>query len=87
LSKFIPLRLAKEGAGRGQTEGNTEGQTGVPDRGHTGATRGCPTGARWGPDGVPDGGHTGATRDQTGWWTEGLFTFKRKTDMFCIRVM
>jgi hypothetical protein len=33
-----------------------------------------------GPDGVPDGG-------QTGWRTEGLFTFKRKNDMFCIRVM
>jgi hypothetical protein len=64
LSKFIPLRPAKEGAGRGQTEGNTEGQTGVPN-----------------------GGHTLAGRGQTGWWTEGLFTFKRKTDMFCIRVM
>jgi hypothetical protein len=72
-----------------------EGQTGVPDGGHTGAgrgaRRGCPTGAMRGPDGVPDGGHTGARqgarRGQTGWRTEGLFTFKRKTDMFCIRVM
>jgi hypothetical protein len=71
-----------------------EGQTGVPD----GATRGPHGGARQGPDGGwtgcptgatrgPDGGHTGATRGQTGWRTEGLFTFKRKTDMFCIRVM
>jgi hypothetical protein len=29
LSKFIPLRPAKEGAGQGQTEG----QTGMPDGG------------------------------------------------------
>jgi hypothetical protein len=29
---------------------------------------------------VPDGG-------QMGWRTEGLFTFKRKNDMFCIWVM
>jgi hypothetical protein len=35
---------------------------------------------------VLDGGHKGATRGQTGWRTEGLFTFKRKTDMFYIRV-
>jgi hypothetical protein len=87
LSKFIPLRPAKEGAGRGRTEGQTVGQTGVPDGGHMGARRGCPTGARRGPDGVPDGGQTGARRGQTGWRTEGLFTFKRKTDMFRIRVM
>jgi hypothetical protein len=80
-------------------EDHTEGQMGVPDGGarrgphggHTGAgrgaRRGCPTGAMRGPDGVPDGGHTGATRGQTGWRMEGLFTFKRKTDMFCILVM
>jgi hypothetical protein len=36
---------------------------------------------------VPDGGQTGARRGQTGWRMEGLFTFKRKTDMFYIRVM
>jgi hypothetical protein len=33
-----------------------------------------------GLDGVPD-------RGQTGWQLDGLFTFKRKNDMFCIRVM
>jgi hypothetical protein len=55
LNKFKPLRPAKEGAERGQTER----QTGVPDGGQTGAEggarRGCLTG-------VPDGGQTGARR-------------------------
>jgi hypothetical protein len=37
-----------------------------------------PDGARWGPDEVPDGARRGAQRGQTGCWTEGLFTFKKK---------
>jgi hypothetical protein len=64
-------------------QGARRGPDGVPDRWPDGVaswrTRrgrtGCPTG--------PDGGPTG----QTGWRTEGLFIFKRKNDMFCIRVM
>jgi hypothetical protein len=38
----------------------------------------------------PAGGRRGARRGQTGYLTgqtEGLFTFKRKNDMFCIRVI
>jgi hypothetical protein len=69
----VPNR-GNAGAGRGAQRGPDEGQTG-PDGGRTG----CPTGATRGPD--------GARRGQTGWRTEGLFTFKRKIDMFCIRVM
>jgi hypothetical protein len=67
------------GARQGCPTGARQGPDGVPDRGQTGA--------RQGPDGVPDGGQTGARRGQMGWRMEGLFTFKRKTDMFCIRVM
>jgi hypothetical protein len=71
LCKFEQTYTLETGQRGGQM-----GPDGGPDRradgGHTG---------------VPDGGHTGATRGHTGWRTEGLFIFKRKTDMFCIRVM
>jgi hypothetical protein len=76
----------------GQMGCPTGGQTGCP----TGARRvarrggqtGCPTGGQTGwPDGVPDRGQTEGPTGQTGWRTEGLFTFKRKYDMFYIRVM
>jgi hypothetical protein len=87
------------GATRGCLTGATQGPDGVPDGGHMeagrGARRGCLTGATRGPDGVPNEGHMGAGQGaqqgpdggQTGWRMEGLFTFKRKTDMFCIRVI
>jgi hypothetical protein len=39
------------------------------------------------PNRGPDGATWKATRGHTGWWTKGLFTFKRKNDMFYIRVM
>jgi hypothetical protein len=44
-------------------------------------------GARRGLDGMPDGARRGARRGQMGWRTVGVFTFKRKNDMLCIRVM
>jgi hypothetical protein len=69
---------AKWGAGRRSQIG---GQT-RPDGG--------PNGARWSQtwlDGGLDRARRRARQDQTGWRTEGLFTFKRKNDMFCIRVM
>jgi hypothetical protein len=66
----------------------------VPDWAGRGARRGqtgCQTGLDWGQTGWPDearqGARQGARRGQTGWRMEGLFTFKRKNDMFCIRVM
>jgi hypothetical protein len=58
------------------------GLVGVPVGGQRGCQTGCltgPDGGPIGPDKVPDG--------LDGWRTEGLFTFKRKNDMFCVRVM
>jgi hypothetical protein len=39
------------------------------------------------PDEARQGARRGLDGGQTGWPTEGLFSFKRKNDMFCIRVM
>jgi hypothetical protein len=70
--------------------GPDEGPNPVPDGGPNEAKRGaqqtegqttCLTGARHGPNRpgrVPDGDRRGVQRGQTGWRTEGLFTFKRK---------
>jgi hypothetical protein len=73
LSKFIPLRPAKQGADgagwRSQTRGRT-GPDGGLDGGADGARRRARRRARWGLD--------GARRGQTGWWTKGLFIFKER---------
>jgi hypothetical protein len=45
---------------------------GVPDGWLDGVAR------RGGQTGWPNGGQTECPTGQTGWWTEGLFTFKRK---------
>jgi hypothetical protein len=85
LCKTIAKSLQNQtGAKWGQTGGPT-GQTGCPTGGQRRpphlATNYCKTIAK--PLRIiakPDGG-------QTGWRMERLFTFKRKNDMFCIRVM
>jgi hypothetical protein len=79
----VPNR-AGWGARRVARRDARRGPDGLPDRVADGGQIGCPTGGqtRW-PDGVP----YGTRRGQTEWRTEGLFTFKRKNDMFCIRVM
>jgi hypothetical protein len=83
---------------KGRPDGHFHPKTSVmtslptgPDRLPDGVPDGWQTG--W-PDGWPDEmGRRGARRGQTecptgqtGWRTEGLFTFKRENDMFCIRV-
>jgi hypothetical protein len=88
LSKFIPLRLAKLGQtevpdGSAILRGQMEEPNGGPDKGaKQGARQGQMEGQMEGQIG-PDR----ARRSQTGWRTKGLFTFKRKNDMFYIRVM
>jgi hypothetical protein len=67
--------MARRGAGRGAQRGPDRILDGVPDR----ARRGAKQGAQRGQTVCPMG--------QTGWRTEGLFTFKRKNYMFCICVM
>jgi hypothetical protein len=73
LSKFIPLRLAKLG------------QTEVPDG--SAILRGRTEEPNKGSDGTRWRARRRARRGQMGWWTEGLFTFKRKNDMFYIYVI
>jgi hypothetical protein len=66
-----PLIISKPLRNRCKTKRGPNGGRQGVDRG----PNGVPDGPN-GPDGVPDGGQT-----------EGLSTFKRKNDMFCIRVM
>jgi hypothetical protein len=66
-------------------DGGPDRSDGVPNGGLDGMPDGVPKG---GPDRVPDGGPDEVPDGgQRGWRSEGLFNFKIKNDMFCIRVM